>query len=255
MDDNNTPVKSNNGLFAILGLVILIALVVGGYFYFQNQESDSAGNTNGNNIGSNEAQIPSSLETEGNGPVARVNGEEIEQSEYNKAVQQLISNYAAQGTTITDEEAPQVKEQVITTLVNRQLVLQAATEAGITVDDAAVETEYQNTLTNLGGEDSLKSALENAGITNEELRDDLREGLMMNAYLDSQLDLNNISVTDEEVEAYYNSAAESAGETEVPPLADVRELIENQLVSQTQQELINAEIERLRSAAEIEVLI
>lgn len=254
MEENNTQVKSNNGLIIGFGLIVLLALVGIGYYYFQNKDAEPATDDT-SNLGTDTTEIPSGLDTEGEGPVARVNGEDINRTDYRLAVQQLINSYAAQGVTVSDEEAPQIKEQVITTLVNRQLVLQAAVAGGITIDDAAVEAEYQNTLTNLGGEEALQSALEEANLNESELRADLREGLVINAYLDNQLDLNNITVTDAEVEAYYNTAKESADQTEVPPLAEVRELIENQLVAQTQQQLINEEIERLRAEASVEVLI
>ena len=132
----------------------------------------------------------------------------------------------------------------------------AALSAGVTVDDSEVDTEYQTVVTSLGSEEALTTALSENGMNEDNLRSEIRTDLLINKYLETKLGVSTIVVTDEEIQTAYDTAISSSESTEeAPALADVRDLISNQLLSEKQQLAINAELERLRQEASIEVLI
>ena len=132
----------------------------------------------------------------------------------------------------------------------------AAMDANISVDDSEVEAEYQTVVTSLGSEEALATALSENNMDESNLRSEIRTDLLINKYLESKLGISSIAVTDEEIETAYETAASSSVSTEeIPALADVRDLISNQLLSDKQQLAINAELERLRQESSIEVLI
>ncbi len=133
-------------------------------------------------------------------------------------------------------------------------MINAATEAGVAATDEEVEAQFQVALENVGGQENLASALAGIGMTEEELRADIKNDVLINNYLEDKLGLAELSVSDEEVQAAYDAAAASNAE-EVPPLADVAELIKNQLLLEKQQQAISVELEKLRAEAEIEVLV
>lgn len=238
--------KGSNILPAIIGIVIVLALLGGAYYFLGMQSPEENMNPGG---------MSEALDLEGEGPVARVNGVEIGRDEYRRGVEQLVATYATQGITIPDEEAAAVKEQVINNLINRQLVLAAAISAGTQATEAEIEAEYQNMIANFSDADGLNNALAEAGITEEELRADIEASIMINNYLSNRVDTGSLTVTDAEVAAYYEKAKEEAGSTEVPPLEEVSELIKNQLVAEKQQQALAAELEVLRAGANIEILI
>lgn len=246
-NENQTSAsKGNNLLPAIIGILVVLGLLGAGYYFLgmqtpeENNESD---------------EMADSLDLEGDGPVARVDGVEIGREEYRRGVEQLVATYATQGITIPDEEAEAVKEQVVNNLINRQLVLAAATEAGVQATDEEIEVEFQNVIANFSDAEGLNTALTEAGITEEELRADIEESVIINNYLSTRVDTESLTVTDEEVAAYYESAKQEADSTEVPPLEEVSELIRDQLITEKQQQALEVELERLRAKASIEVLI
>lgn len=241
-DVNNTenqPKPKGNGLLVTLGVLIILALAAAGAYMYWNQDATQP---NGEDNGS---------------AVAIVNGKEISQAEYDRSVTQIESAYTAQGVDISDANASaSVRDQALSTLVNRMLINEAAVEAGITVDDGEVETEVQNTLTTIGGEEGLATVLAQSGMSEDEFRADLRTDILINKYLEMELGVSSLTVSEEEIETAYNTASAEAVDTEeIPPLEEVRELISDQLLAEKQQQVINTELERLRQEAEIEILI
>ncbi len=240
-----TTKKNNNIVIAIVILVIALAVAGGAYFFLKDKSS--------NNIDI-APDLESALYINGRGPVAKVNGAEISRSDYRTAINQFIANYANQGVTITTEDADIVKDEVVNSLINRKLVLDAAHEADITVSDSEIESEIQTILENFGSEEAMETALKANNITKSQLETEIKEGIIINKYLESRIDTNSITVTDEEVSNYYDIIKQSNGE-DVPPLEEVAEIIKSQMVSDKKQQAFAAEIEKIRAEAEIEVLI
>lgn len=230
------PKTNNNKLLMILAALAVLAIVAVGIYF--SMKSDGT------------------IEQTGS-IVARVNGEEITQAEYDRSIAQISGVYATQGADPADPNViASVKDQALTTLINRRLMADAAINSDVIVEDSEIEAEYQKVVTSLGSEEVLATALSENGMSEDNLRSEIRIDLLINKYLDTKLEINSITVTDEEIEAAYNTALnESGGTAEVPALADVRDLISGQLLNEKQQLAINTELERLRQEASIEILI
>lgn len=214
-------------------IAIVAALAIGGYFFYQSS------------MGGNAVEEA----------VATVDGVEITRADYDRSAAQLTNVYTSQGIdTNSAEAANAIREQALTTLINRQLVLNAATEAGTTVSDDTVETEYQTLVSSMGGEANLSAAITATGVSLDQFRADLETDLVINAYLTNRLGAEATTVSDEEVQAAYDNAAASGAEG-LPPFEEVAEMIRGQLQSEKQQAAIASEIERLRGEAEIVILI
>ena len=237
MNEVTTETKANNNAgLMIFGILAILAIAAIGAYFYMNTDATME---------------------ETSAAVARVNGEEISQSEYDRSVAQITGVYATQGADPSDPNViAAVKEQALNTLINRRLMASAAMDANISVDDSEVEAEYQTVVTSLGSEEALATALSENNMDESNLRSEIRTDLLINKYLESKLGISSIAVTDEEIETAYETAASSSVSTEeIPALADVRDLISNQLLSDKQQLAINAELERLRQESSIEVLI
>lgn len=227
--------NKGNGLLIAFGVIALLALGVGAYFFFTGGMNETG-------------DVP-----EGDA-VAIVNGTTIDRATYDRSVTQITGSYTAQGIDTTSAEvSTSIRDQALSALINRQLMVDAATNAGMTASDEEVEAEFQTAVTNMGGAENLNVALSDIGMNETDLRADLRKDVMINKYLDQKLNLQAIVVTDEEVQAAYDTAAET-NEQELPAFEDVKELIRNQLTLEQQQVLINAELETLRAAATIQVI-
>lgn len=149
--------------------------------------------------------------------VATFEGGEVTQSE----VQDAVNTYAQQtGAGEIEPGSPQYElavQQVMPTLVQTEIASAYARENGIEVTDEEVDGEVETIKTELASQaeaagqdvspdEALNQALEQAGLTEEELRKEIRRTLPIQKV--QERITGDIEATDEEVETYYDENAE-----------------------------------------------
>ena len=243
----NLAEEKKKGAGPIVIILLLVVALVGAGLFFANRES--AEDESPSEVTENPL-LPEDL----NDPVATVNGEPVSLKMYGDRVQDFANNVAFQGLDLEDETVrQQIREQALAALINTEILLQKADEAGVTVSDEDVEAAVSRASENFGGGDGLAEALTELGFSEEDLREDIRGQLLIDAYLQAELDLDSITVTEEEISDFYTEA--TSGVADAEPLEEVSELIREQLTIQKQQALLNELIESLRAEANIEILI
>ena len=239
-ESETTAAKGRGGANMAIIAVAVIALLGGGYLYLSN---------------SPESGIPqlSSLFKKDE-VVARVNGEAISKSVYDESVASMRATLEAQGADFSNAElTAQMEKQVLDSLIDAELLHQAALEKNFGASEADVQTEYDALVTQLGGAEALQSQMASVGLTDTELRTDIGKQLSIRAYLTANIDTTALTVSEEETVAFYDGVALPADQK--PTLEEVRAQIEAQLKAQKEQALIAEHVTTLRTAANIEVLI
>lgn len=185
--------------------------------------------------------------------VAYVNGEKITQSDFDLRVNQILSSPQAQGLNLDDPSIrDSIEQQILTEIINTRLLLQNAKDAGIEIGDGEVDAEYRLMIERLGSEEVLLQEVKKGGLTEDEFRKNIADQLMIQAYLDDNVDTSSTTATEEEVQAFYDENV--AGSDGAPALADIRTQIEDQIVSVKQQQLIGDFIALLRKDADIKIV-
>jgi len=103
--------------------------------------------------------------------VARVNGVEITRNDLDRAIAR--SSFEAEAS-----DARTLEASVLDTLIEQELIVQAAAAQQITVDDATVNEEYQFYVENAGDTDSFQQWLAQNGYSDAEFREGLRMQLI-----------------------------------------------------------------------------
>ena len=183
---------------------------------------------------------------------ARVNGEEITDKKMQERVSILLSDALAQGVEVTQEQRQLVNQQALQQLINETLLLQAAQQAGVVVDDSVVENQYQQIVASFSSPDDFDQALAKNGTTAQGLKNDIKRQLTIQAYLDTQIDKNKIQVNDKDVEDLYNQYAANADN--IPPLEVIAPQIKQQLEQQKYTEQVTLLLQKLADNAQIEIL-
>lgn len=188
------------------------------------------------------------------GPVASVNGVEIERSDYDASVKQLQQMLQMQGGNPTDPiMQDQFKTQALDTLINSELLRQAAVAARQTAADDLVEARYSEIAAGVGGAEILAERMAEFGITEAALRRDIANEILIQNYFQAELGFGEIEVSEAEITEFYDAVA--ATRDDLPPLAEVRDEVVAQLRGDKEQALITELIAQLRTTAEIEQLI
>lgn len=213
----------------IISLVVIAAVVAGAWYFVSNRDGAQGE------------------------PVAVVNGENITASQLEDLQSQIA---AEQGTTLEalDENTrAQVRTQALDVLISRTLLKQAAANAGVSVSAEDVAAQFDAIKGQFESDSAFQSTLTAEGLTEKTLRDQVKQDMTIQAYLRQELDLESITVTDEEIAQAYEAAIQGA--EEVPPLEEVRDQVEQLVRGQKEQVLITQHVQELRENAEVEVLI
>ncbi len=189
----------------------------------------------------------------------RINGEEITFAEYQQEFERSKEMAEMQyGIDFDDEDAamilPQLQHQAVESLITENVMFQEARDQGIEVSDDEVEENIEALKEQFDGEEGLAQAMEAEGLTEESLREYLRENMMIESLLSRNLDLDNIEVTEEEKQDYYGQLQESWEEQgqEEASFEEVEPQITQQLQQQKVQEKQMSYIQELIAESEIE---
>ncbi len=114
---------------------------------------------------------------------ARVNNQPIYEETYRKQVgqlQQALTAGSGNGSEPDAEQLTQIRQQVLSTLIDQAIIEQEAAEAGITITDEMVEAKIQESITQGGGETQFEAWLAANNLTQDEFRERLRAELTAN---------------------------------------------------------------------------
>lgn len=150
--------------------------------------------------------------------LAKVGDVKITRGDVDEIADPYLESYYGEDYDTNEDVAEYVKElrvQAIDILVEEKIMYKKAEELGVLPTDEEVETEVQSYIEDLkeslGGEDAFNTALENAELTLEEYTEQLTESIRSNLISTNVTNemFKDVSVSDEEIQAYYDEHLDS----------------------------------------------
>jgi parvulin-like peptidyl-prolyl isomerase len=186
--------------------------------------------------GGNSSSVPSDS-------VAQVDGQSISQEQFNQLLAQAKKSYQTQkrkwpaaGTTEYDT----LKNQAVAYLVQREEFQQEADKLGVKVSDADVEKRLKQIKKQYfgGSESKYKSQLKTQGLTDAQVRDDIRAQLVQEKIFKKVT--GDVKVTDADAKKYYDQHQSQYG---TPESRDVAHILvkSKKLADQLYQRVKNGE--------------
>lgn len=137
-------------------------------------------------------------------PVARVDDAAISQQDLERALHEFAARQGASVQQLRQApQFPQLRTAIIQSLVERELLWQAARPAH-TVSDNDVSQAVTRLRTQVGGQQALERALQVQRMDSAALRERLRQDLTIQAYLQQEV-YAGITITDAEVRSFYDA--------------------------------------------------
>jgi FKBP-type peptidyl-prolyl cis-trans isomerase (trigger factor) len=184
--------------------------------------------------------------------VAVVNDVTILQEELDENVALMIKSAALQGLDTEDPAVQaEITSQTLDNLISNAVLMDAAQQAGIVVDPAEVEEAYAGIVAQTGGEEELKKRMEEVGLTEEKLRSNITDRILVDTYVESVTEIENIVITEEDVATYAEELTQSG--IVLPPLEEIYSDLEANIRAERQQTLVTELIASLKAAAKIEI--
>ncbi len=142
--------------------------------------------------------------------IAKVNDEYILKADFDRQVAQVKSVLEANGQDFSTVEGKKIlqdiKETVLESMINDQVILWQARKNNITLDDE----EFNETIRQLeqyhGGRDALETYLKQQGFDRQSFEAQVKDQLIINKFREKLT--SNVKVTEAEVKKYYDENKE-----------------------------------------------
>ena len=138
------------------------------------------------------------------GTAATVNGIAITQGDFDKEMERVRSQFARSGGPPSESRLESIKKRVLETLINRELLYQESQSKGIKIGDKEVNEQFDIIKKRFPDENAYKTALIEMGITETELKSQIREGLASQQFIDNYL-VQEVKVSEAEVKEFYKN--------------------------------------------------
>ncbi len=138
----------------------------------------------------------------GTGPVARINGDEIERGDFDKQMERTRARFQRAGRQIAPALETRLKENLIRKLVEEQLISQKAKAEGVSVSDEELGAKVTEHKTRFGSDKAFQSFLERTGQTEADVKADLQKNLLRDKLFVKLL--ANSEPTEVDAKKYYD---------------------------------------------------
>lgn len=141
--------------------------------------------------------------------LATVGNEKITKGDLDKQIaaqlkQQFGDDYAT--NTKVQQQVQQAKQQGLNNLVTQSILLQKATELNLKPSDDEINSKVDEQITQIKSqytqEGQFEEALKQANLTEDQLKDEFKKQVIMNAVQEDIV--KDITVTDEDIQTYYD---------------------------------------------------
>lgn len=216
----------------VIGVLVVLA---GAYFYFIK-----------------DTNLSKEDNSDSSAVVARVNGVEITQNDLDAYELKMLADQQIDKASLDEEALGQLKAQALDSLVSQSLLEQAVKKDGTKVSKSDIDEQIETIKGQFENEEAYQNALSAQGTTEDILRTEIERDLVTQKYLEKVLDLESITVSEEEIQALYDQ--ESAVNENLAELSEISEQIKAFIIQQKQQELFATYLQELKAGAEIEIL-
>ena len=135
--------------------------------------------------------------------VAVVNGVTINQGTYDRELNFFVRRAATGGKQIPDTQMAQMKNEVLESLIERELLFQESKKKGIQVKSEAVSDQLQKIKQRYPNPEEFKKLLSSMGLTESDVLSQIARGMAIQELIDKEV-AEKIKVSDEETKSFYD---------------------------------------------------
>ncbi|MCX5692929.1 MAG: peptidylprolyl isomerase [Candidatus Omnitrophica bacterium] len=136
---------------------------------------------------------------------AKVNGAGIKAVTLDAAVNNYIENQKMFGVIVKDEEKDKLKKDILNELVSAELLYQASQKADLGDLSKDADSQLENIKKGFGSDQEFQKVLKERGIEIKDLKEDIKKGIYINAYLEKNIFPKLSPVTEDEKKQEYET--------------------------------------------------
>jgi peptidyl-prolyl cis-trans isomerase C len=135
--------------------------------------------------------------------VAVVNGVIISKDAYDRELDFFVRRAAPNGQQLPDVQMAQMKNQVLESLIDRELLFQESKKKGIQIKPEAVSDQLQKIQQRYPSKEEFENLLSNMGLTESDVQKQIARGMAIQELIDKEVS-EKITVSDEETRSFYD---------------------------------------------------
>lgn len=136
--------------------------------------------------------------------VAVVNGSVITRADFDREMRSALGRLSSTGEPVPQAQLSQLKEEVFTKLIGRELLYQESQNKGIKVNEAAINEQLVMLKKRFPGEAEFKKMLSQMNLSEVDVKSQFERAMAIQEFIDKQF-VQKVTVSDKEVRAYYDS--------------------------------------------------
>lgn len=140
--------------------------------------------------------------------VAIVNGSIITNAELDREVNLVRQRFANMGRPMGEVQVLTIKNQVLESLISRELLYQESQKKGVKVNKEKLETEYEGLKKRFPSEEEFKSRLSSLKISEVDVKTQIERGLVIQEFIDEEIG-GKVMVPEKDVKTYYATHPDS----------------------------------------------
>jgi peptidyl-prolyl cis-trans isomerase C len=135
--------------------------------------------------------------------IAAVNGVIISKDAYDRELDFFVRRAAPGGQQIPDVQMAQMKNEVLESLIDRELLFQETKKKGIQVKPEAVSDQLNKIQQRYPNKEEFKRLLSDMGLTESDVQAQIERGMAIQELIDKEV-AEKIKISDEETKAFYD---------------------------------------------------
>lgn len=139
--------------------------------------------------------------------VAAVNGVIIKQGEYDRELEFFVKRAAPEGQQIPDSQLAEIKNDVLNSLIDREVLFQESKKKGIEVKAEAISTQLQSIRQRYPDEAQFTEMLKSLGMTESDVQAQIKRGMAIQELINTEV-AEKVKISDEECKQYYDTHPE-----------------------------------------------
>jgi peptidyl-prolyl cis-trans isomerase C len=144
--------------------------------------------------------------------VVRINGVAVPRAELDRNIRPLLARFGA-ADSVTPDQRKLIEETAKENLIRSELLYQLAMHEDVPDLDHQVEEQLAIIKSRSTSEEEWQDALAKKGITPDGMREQLKRGIMINAFIENEV-LSKIEITDAQLKAVYDEHPEAFSKPE-----------------------------------------
>jgi len=147
--------------------------------------------------------VKSDIESD-KGYVAIVNGTQIPKTEVDRKIELIKKRYSEMGTPIPVDQLAGMREKLINSLVEQELLYQESQAQGISIDPATIDSDFDNFKKQFKSEEDYNKQMKDLNYTDDVLKSQIKKTKIIQQLIEKNV-ISAISIPEVDLKSYFDS--------------------------------------------------